>query len=185
MPHFDYKAQLDVIIRKDYPNLAAKTTFFYVGYYANNLVNLAKPFANASTFGQYIWLMPVAGSVVIPSAGDISVNVGAFVKAILAQPQNTKGKYVACVADTITHEKLLEHWSAATGKRATFVQAAAADWNKAFGPAGEELYLNLKAFEENDKWYLDNAPLLAKDLGIESEIVNTENFLKNAKESLL
>lgn len=47
---------------------------------------------------------------------------------------------------------------------------------KAFGPPGEEMYLNMKAFEENESWYLENSPLLAKDLKIESEIVNTQAF---------
>jgi hypothetical protein len=185
VPHFDYKAQFDVTIRKDYPELAAKTTFLYVGYYANNLTTLTRPFTTPTSYGMYLWMMPTPSTTVIPSAGDTTVNVGVFAKAILAQPKKTQGKYVACVVDTITHEELLKHWSAATGKRAAFIQAVAADWIKAFGPPGEELYLNLKAFDENDKWYLDNSPLLAKDLGVEDEIVNTEAFLKSAGDALL
>lgn len=187
MPHFDCKAQVDVAIRKSHPNLAAKTTFLYVGYYANNLVDLplVKPFTTPGSFGSYFWISPVPRTVVLPSAGDTRVNVGVFTKAILAQPEKTQGKYVACVADAITQEQFLQHWSAATGKPAAFLHVDAGDWIKAYGSPGEEAYLNLKAFEENPQWYLDNSPLLAKDLGIDNEIVNTEAAFKSFGEKLL
>lgn len=185
--HFDYKAQLDADIRKSYPNLAAKTTFLYVGYYANNLADFpaAKLITSPGLYGSYIWLAPVPRSTVIPSAGDTKINVGIFTKAILAQPEKTHGKYVACVVDAITHDQVLEYWSAATGKPAAFLHVDAGDWIKAFGPPGEELYLNLKAFEENPEWYLDNSPLLAADLGIEDQVVKTEAALKSFGEKLL
>ncbi|OKL58254.1 hypothetical protein UA08_06593 [Talaromyces atroroseus] len=187
VPHFDYKAQLDVTIRKSYPNLAAKTTFLYVGYYANNLADIpaARFFTTPGSLGCYFWIVPVPRTVVIPSAGDTKVNVGVFVKAILAQPEKTHGKYVACVVEAITHDQMLQYWSAATGKPAALLQVDAGDWIKAFGAAGEEMYLNLKAFEENSKWYLDNSPLLAEDLGIEAEVVKTEAALKSFGEKLL
>lgn len=187
VPHFDYKAKVDATIRKKYPSLAAKTTFLYVGYYANNLTDgpLVKPITTPGSFGSYVWLMPVPRTVVLPMAGDTAVNVGVFTKAILAQPENTKGKYVGCIVETMTQEGLLQRWSAATGKSAAYLQVDAGDWIKAFGPPGEEMYLNMKAFEENESWYLDNNPLLAEDLGIESEIVNTQAFLESAGEKLL
>ncbi|KAJ5579865.1 uncharacterized protein N7459_005850 [Penicillium hispanicum] len=187
VPHFDCKAQVDVTIRKSHPNLAAKTTFLYVGYYANNLVDLpiVKPFTTPGSFGNYFWISPVPRTVVIPSAGDTRVNVGVFTKAILAQPEKTQGKYVACVADTLTQDQVLQYWSAATGKPAAFLQVEAGDWIKAYGSPGEEAYLNLKAFEENQEWYLDNSPLLAKDLGIDQDIVNTEAAFKSFGEKLL
>ena len=185
--HFDFKAQVDVKIKKEYPNLAAKTTFLYVGYYANNLANFpsAKPFTYPGSYGIYLWLMPVSRETVIPSAGDVSVNVGVFAKAILEQPDKTLGKYAAVVVDTPTHDELLASWAAVTGKATAFLQVNASDWVKAFGEPGEEFYVNLKAFEENPKWAFDNDPLSGKDLGIEKDLVGTKACLEALKDQLL
>lgn len=38
VPHVDYKANVDTRIRDEFPELAAKTTFLYVGFYPTNLV---------------------------------------------------------------------------------------------------------------------------------------------------
>lgn len=185
--HFDFKARVDLKIRKEYPSLAAKTTYLYVGYYANNLANFpaVKLFSTAATFGSYIWMLPVSRRAVIPSAGDCSINVGVFTKAILEQPEKTHAKYVAVVVDTPTHDEMLQYWSEATGKRAAFLQVNGDDWCKAFGGVGEELYLNLKAFEENPRWAFDNDPLLGKDLGIEKDLVGTKSCLESLKDRLL
>lgn len=178
---------MDAIIKKDYASLAAKTTFLYVGFYPQNLVNIpnAKPFTNPGTYGNYFWLMPSPRTTVLPSAGDTSVNVGLFVKASLEQPEKTHGKYVASIVDTPTVEEFLKLWTAATGKPSAYIQADGNDWSKAYGAAGEELWLNLRAFEENPKWYLDNEPLLAKDLGIEGDVISTEAALKSFGDTLL
>lgn len=178
---------MDLEIRKDYPNLAAKTTFLYVGYYANNLANFpaAKLFTAPATFGLYVWMSPVSRGTVIPSAGDVSINAGVFTKAILEQPEKTLGKYAAVVTDTPTHDEVLNYWTAATGKAAAFLEVKGSDWCKAFGAPGEELYGNLKAFEENPRWAFDNDPLLGKDLGIEKDVVGTKACLERLKDELL
>ena len=74
---------------------------------------------------------------------------------------------------------------AATGKHAAFLQVNGSDWCKAFGEPGEELYMNLKAFEENPKWAFDNDPLSGKDLGIEKDLVGTKACLAGLKDQLL
>ena len=37
VPHTDYKAEVDEKIREQYPNLAKKTTYLFVGYYPQNM----------------------------------------------------------------------------------------------------------------------------------------------------
>ena len=54
-----------------------------------------------------------------------------------------------------------------------------------FGEPGKELYLNLKAFEENPRWAFDNDPLSGKDLGIEKDLVGTKACLESLKDQLL
>lgn len=93
------------------------------------------------------------------------------------------GKYAAVVTDLLSHEEFLDLWSGATGKKAAFFQVDAGDWVKAFGEPGEEMYGNLKAFEENDRWAFDNSPLSGKDLGIERELVGTKACLESLKNS--
>jgi hypothetical protein len=185
--HFDDKAEVDVIIKKEYPKLAAKTTFLYVGYYINNLANFpsVKLFQTPASFGTYVWLQPVKSSAVLPSAGDTSHNVGIFVRASLNQPEKTLGKYVGAVVDYPTHAEVLKLWSEATGKKAAFLQVDADDWNNLLGEPGKELYLNLKAFEDNPRWAFDNDPLTGKDLGIENELLSTKDTLIKLKDSLI
>ena len=45
-PHMDYKANIDERIQKELPELAAKTTYLYMGYYPQNMAffPLLKPF---------------------------------------------------------------------------------------------------------------------------------------------
>jgi hypothetical protein len=45
VPHVDYKANVDVRIRKELPRLAAITTYLYFGYYPQNMAffPLCKP----------------------------------------------------------------------------------------------------------------------------------------------
>jgi hypothetical protein len=130
-------------------------------------------------------MMPVSRRTLIPSAGDTSINVGVFTKPILEQPEKTLGKYAAVVTDTPTYSEVLDYWTAATGKRAAFLQVNSDDWCKAFGEPGEEMYLNLKAFKENLKWAFDNNPLSGKDLGIEKDLVGTKACLEILKHQLL
>jgi len=185
VPHCDYKALLDVTIKNSYPSLAAKTTFLYVGWYANNLVNFpsAKPFTTPFSYGAYFMLNPVPRTTILPSAGDASTNVGIVVKAVLEQRSKSLGKYVAVTVDNPTFEEVLGFWSKATGKQAAYLEVNGDDWNAAFGAPGKEMYLNYKLFEEGVV-FEDNSPLSAKDLGIEG-LVGTEEFLIGAKSALL
>jgi hypothetical protein len=110
--HFDFKANLDVQIRKEYPNLAAKTTYLYVGFYANNLANFpsAKLFTTPYAYGAYYWLNPVPRTAVYPSAGDVTVNVGVVTKAILEQRSKTLTKYVGVIAESINCDEMMAMW---------------------------------------------------------------------------
>jgi hypothetical protein len=40
VPHLDYKAEVDERIKKEFPELAKKTTFLYYGYYPTNMVTM-------------------------------------------------------------------------------------------------------------------------------------------------
>ena len=40
VPHFDYKANVDELIRRELPELAKKTTYLFFGWYPSNMVFL-------------------------------------------------------------------------------------------------------------------------------------------------
>jgi len=65
------------------------------------------------------------------------------------------------------------------------MQVEARDWNALYGAGGEELYLNLKAFEENPRWASDNDPLTGQDLGIEGELLGSKEALIKSKDGLV
>ena len=175
------------MIRRDYPDLAVKTTYLYVGYYANNLVDfpMLRPFTTPGSFGTYLWIGPIPQDVVVPSAGDVTINVGIFARAILEKPYKTLQRYVAVLTDLISHEKLLQQWTMATGKDAKYLEVNSASWNSLYGEPGEELYLNLKAFQENPQWVFENDPICAQDLGIENEVIDTIEYFKSVKDKLV
>jgi hypothetical protein len=61
VPHCDYKADVDNRIRKELPELAAKTTFLLVGFYPSNLASspMSKPFELVSL--SRVFLQPDLG----------------------------------------------------------------------------------------------------------------------------
>lgn len=123
VPHFEGKAQVDDYIRKSHPELAAKTTFLWVGYYGLNNVQIPmfKP-ALYSTAGKYLYLMPCTPDTPVPTIGLTSKNVGLFVEAILAQPQLTQpAKYVECITELISNGKLMELIAELSGKQIEYV----------------------------------------------------------------
>jgi hypothetical protein len=47
------------------------------------------------------------------------------------------------------------------------------------------MYLNLKAFSDDPKFFHMNSPLLPKDLGVEAEMVGTQDCFIKYKDLLL
>jgi hypothetical protein len=58
-PHMDFKANVDARIRAEMPELAAKTTYLYLGYYPQNMAYfpLLKPFEYVSLFFISLFLL--------------------------------------------------------------------------------------------------------------------------------
>ncbi|EAW12223.1 NmrA/HSCARG family protein [Aspergillus clavatus NRRL 1] len=170
-PHFESKATVDEYILKDLPDLAAKTTFLWVTYYASNLTfPLCTP-SLLQTSGQYAWVQPAVGETPITTIGDHRKNVGIFVEAIFRQPQLTRGgKYVLAEVETLTNQALLERWSKVTGKSTVYVPSTVEAYNKLFPDWGLEMGAMLKFWEElrEASWKKPGVtPLRKEDLGID------------------
>ena len=117
------------------------------------------------------------------SIGDASKNVGVYAKAILAQPQVTRGgKYVIAYNEETTIGGLLETWSKVTGKPSVYVQTTSLKAFDDIWPVeGYEMGGMLKFWEEaQDKSWSGEELLTGKDLNIESDkLVTIEETYKS------
>ena len=155
MPHFDYKAAVDDYIREKLPNLAAKTTYLYFGFYAQNwgTFPMAKPIPmHPISGGKYILLIPTAASTKISTTGDMTVNPGIFVRQILANPQVSKGKYSQVSTHITDFGEQAANVSKVIGKEVVLTEVSLDTYEKIWGPAGKELGMQLKFNEEVWDW---------------------------------
>lgn len=116
-----------------------------------------------------------------PSAGDVTVNVGTFVSAIVEKSElTTPGKAVSLQTDWISLEDHLKLWSEITGKPSVAVQVDPETYVKIWGPFGTELDLNMRAFTKMADGGYHSIPdrLTGESLGIEGELHNTKKALE-------
>ncbi|GME52724.1 hypothetical protein VE03_03405 [Neofusicoccum parvum] len=172
VPHLDYKARVDQRIRDELPELAAKTTFLFVGLYPSNLAYFPMlKFLEVPGSGKYIWTLPTKPSAKIPSTGDISVTPGIWVRQILANPQKSLGKYAGVATEVSTYEKMLQDWSEVTGKPAIFVEVSPETFEKLWGIPGREIAQQFQFGEHIDDWYANTEGrfVTQEELGIKPE----------------
>ncbi|KAH7370088.1 hypothetical protein BKA65DRAFT_387582 [Rhexocercosporidium sp. MPI-PUGE-AT-0058] len=144
VPHFQGKVQIDAFI-KGYEKLYAKTTFLWVGPYAQNFQYPWFTPSFLKTSGKHIQLGPVPSSTPIQTIGDINTNVGVFTSAILAQPGLTQGKFVLASVENTTISGMLQAWGEATSKDTLYIELASIEeYDKIWPVWGKEIGLMLK-----------------------------------------
>lgn len=178
VPHFDSKAAVNEYILTTLPSLATKTTFFYAGYYASNLLELLAPVKDASS-GKYAWVQPCSPETRTPMMGLTEINVGVFVEAILENPTiSLPSKYVLGSVDDISFGDLLSLWAETLHVEAEYVQVSGEEYAKTFFAGeliGRELAVMTKFWEvEGFKGYGESV-LTKEDLGIDpTRLVTTK-----------
>lgn len=180
VPHFDGKNAIDRYIKSD-PALLAKTTFLWITFYATNLTfPMYTPYW-IPTAGKYIQIQCTPPDTPIKTIGDTIVNVGIFVKAILAQPEKTLGgRFVlASVADTTAGE-LLQTWAKAQGKAAQYVQTDEKTFNALWPMWAEEIggMMQFWAWAGEKSWSGEDV-LTKEDLGVHDGLVGLEQAFKS------
>lgn len=168
VPHFDGKAKIDEYI-KSKPELLAKTTFLWVTLYPSNFFYPPMGAHHLKSIGTYAYIQPVAPSTPLSVAGDISVNVGVVVKAIVSNPSKTLGgKYVLLEVQIISNGEYLQLWGKVTGRKVHYLQVSLEEYNKLFPKLGAEVVVSMQYFEYATKaWSGDKEPLTAADLGVQ------------------
>ncbi|KAF2183958.1 NAD(P)-binding protein [Zopfia rhizophila CBS 207.26] len=155
VPHLDYKAKVDDRIKSELPDLAKKATYLFFGYYPSNMAFLPalKPFEYPGAFGKYIQLLPTPSTAKIPVSGDMTVTPGIWVRQILANPSKSLGKYADVAPEILTFGEMMEMWSEVTGRQGIFVECSQEDFEKIWGPAGNEMAMQFKFGELLDDWH--------------------------------
>ncbi|PVH76452.1 putative hscarg dehydrogenase [Cadophora sp. DSE1049] len=181
VPHHQGKAQIDTFIKAN-EELYAKTTFLWVGAYAQNF---EYPWTRPNLFktsGKYIQLGPVSPTTPVQTIGDVTTNVGIFTTAILAQRAITQRKYVLATAEDTTVGGLVKSWGDATGKDTLYIEIASIDeYDKVWPVWGREIGLMMKFWESaGENCWSGEDMLVKEDLGLSGDmfVASKETFEK-------
>ncbi|KAM0311558.1 hypothetical protein ACHAO8_007061 [Botrytis cinerea] len=178
VPHFESKTKVDAYIRQD-KALLAKTTFFFVTYYATNmLMPMFKPTLFKTT-GKHVQLLPVAEDTPITTLGATSINAGIYVLAILQQPQLTlPGRTVLAETETRTARDVLKLWSEVSGIPAEYVSISLDHYDALWPKWGREVGLMLQFWDyaRENSWISEDAVIKKEDLGIAGLVGMKEAF---------
>lgn len=185
-PHWDAKAKGGEYVKTAFPELAAKTTYVWLGWYADNLVNL--PMAQPQPYlGKYILAQPSKPDAIVPVAGIVSKNTGVVVQAVLAQPDRTYGKYVPILTDLIPWSKVVDEWSRTTGRTAAYAELEDSEVGKLFGEMGIEIARQLRFSEKYPDWYAYHPQdtVSIQDLAISDKVIDYRAGLELLKPQLV
>jgi hypothetical protein len=193
VPHMDGKAQVDEYILKSLPALAQKTTFYWGGFYAENVTYPPYNPNLLPSAGKYVWVQPVASHTLVPMVGDHTVNTGIFVQRILEKPDLCLPMgYMLGVVDWATHGDLLRTWAAILSEKKgqsldiVYVHSNVDTVGQLWPGIGKELGQMLKLSEDlgTKAWAKDGVTVLTmQDLDLkigdkEGDLVSTESAIR-------
>lgn len=193
VPHMDGKAQVDDYILKSLPILARKTTFYWGGFYAENVTYPPYSPSLLPSAGKYVWVQPVAPSTLVPMVGDHTINTGIFVRQILERPGLCLPmRYVLGVVDWVTHGDLLRTWAAVLSEKKgqsmdiIYVHTDVDTVGQLWPEVGKELGQMLKLSEDLGRkaWTKEGVAVLTmQDLDLkagdeEGDLVTTKDAVK-------
>lgn len=183
VPHMDYKANIDERIRAELPELAARTTYLYLGYYPQNMAFFPylRP-VEIPNSGKYVQIAPSDPDAKILLSGDMTVNPGIWVRQAIASAPRSYGKYANVALEKWTFKQMMEVWSEVTGKAGVFVQCSPQAWTDLWGPGGTELGLQFKYGMLCDPWAVNDKFISPEELGIDKdEVVGFRGTIEGLK----
>ncbi|KAK3371514.1 hypothetical protein B0T24DRAFT_323163 [Lasiosphaeria ovina] len=153
VPHYDFKAYAVDWIQRTLPELWAKTTEVWPGFYDSNFAAFAmvKPLYLAAA-DAYLIPMPAKKSSILPVVGSVETNLGVVVEAILTTGAPTFSKLLVLVTDYVAAGDVPAYFSRATGKRAVFLEYSDADIITMFGIHGDEYAAAMRWAAEFPVW---------------------------------
>lgn len=138
--------------------------------------------------GKHVLMLPTNPNALIPLAGDVSVNVGLWVRGVLSAGAKTFTRYVAVITETTTFVGMLEMWSQATGRDAVFVKCSDEEYKAIWGPLGKEMVDQMRFGEEVPGWLEGYDVLGMEELGLKmgggGEVVGSKEAFERVKDRL-
>ncbi|KAK9366206.1 hypothetical protein V1509DRAFT_641872 [Lipomyces kononenkoae] len=135
---YNAKARIERAIKKDYPELWAKTTSLLVALYHSNW--LMPPFAPVKVADGKFELQnpyPADAHITLTSPEE----TGIVVEAIIRGGDKFHGRTVSIVSEWISDEKKLQIWAQALGVEATFKQVTSLQYRQRLEAMGFPPYL--------------------------------------------
>ncbi|KAK4141952.1 uncharacterized protein C8A04DRAFT_13661 [Dichotomopilus funicola] len=171
IPHFEGKNAVDAYIRDEQPALLAKTTFFWVTWYANNCT---APFFTptwTASIGKHVQLGCYRPETLMHTIGDVTKNIGAFASAVVEQPDKTRGGAVVLISiEQHLAGDMLQLWARVKGTTAQFVRVSGEAFRESWPLWGEEMAVMMEFWDEYGErsWMrADGGKVLDKDdLGV-------------------
>ena len=183
IPHFEAKNRVDDYIKSN-ASLLAKTTFLWVTFYATNYYFPMFTPIHVPTAGKHIQIQVVPPNVPINTIGDARKNVGAFVRAILANPEKTvHGKFVLASTEETTAGAMLQTWGKAQDKQTQYVQVDERAYNALWPMWAEEIAVMMQFWENagNKSWSGEKEILTKDDLGVKEPLLDLEQSFADVK----
>ncbi|KAK8054312.1 hypothetical protein PG996_013613 [Apiospora saccharicola] len=187
VPHYDYKQKAVDWIRENLPDLWAKTTEFWPGWYTSNLATLMRPVPIPGSNGGYLLALPSKPDAMLPIAGNLQVNAGILVEAVLkAGPSKAgHGKIAICVTGYRPISEVADVVTKLTGntKRVAYAEMSDAHVARLYGDFGTEIAAQLRWSEVYPDWhqFAPDRTLGLADLGIEGKLVEFEEAVEAVK----
>ncbi|KAK8070239.1 hypothetical protein PG994_006855 [Apiospora phragmitis] len=176
VPHYDYKQQAVDWIRANHPDLWARTTEFWPGWYTSNLVGLMRPVPVAGSDGGYLLPLPSKADAMLPMAGNLQANAGILVEAVLrcGPAKAGHGKIAICITDYRPIREVADVLTKITGgaKRVAYAEVSDAHFARLYGDDyGLEMAAQLRWSEVYPDWHRfePERTLRLADLGLEGE----------------
>ncbi|GAB1315450.1 hypothetical protein MFIFM68171_05660 [Madurella fahalii] len=170
VPHFEGKSRVDRYIRGELPELAEKTTFLWVTFYAANYkFPMFTPIWVPSA-SRYVQLGSYAGETPITTVGDVEKNIGPFVKGVVEGGEKARGEIVLASVGGYTANEMLQLWAKVKGTEATFARVGGDVYREIWPLWGEEMGVMMEFWDEyKERSWIDvegRKVLKKEDLGI-------------------
>ncbi|KAK4447121.1 hypothetical protein QBC34DRAFT_330547 [Podospora aff. communis PSN243] len=185
-PHFDCKQFALDWVRENTPELWKKTTQFWGGYYAANMVDIeALRFHRLPGSEARFLMAPSRPEGKLAFAADIQTNAGVVVEGVLKMGSKAFGRTAVCVTDYVSWREVVEVYERVTGRKAAYVPADDETYGKLYGEFGIEFALQLRWSEEYPSWHEaagEENIISLEELGVEGRLVGFEDAMRRLYE---
>lgn len=127
--------------------------------------------------GHWVNMLPVAPATRLPMTGDVSVNVGIYIRQALLAGSKAKGKYVRMVKEVWTVKAMVDEWARIKGVKCSLVRCTPEMFAEIWGPYGEEMASQFEMYESSDPDVVKGGPFITDeelDIDLEELVGSTE-----------